>query len=248
MTSPTGRLFIVSGMFSPYKARSKPLACSTKAPHTIAAAHSLDNKISYCGLRNRQPGKIGIPKALWKPIYDAARSVIAGDTRTLVSRRDEAIKAFSIFGVTPDMIYQALGIKGIQDVSIEHMVTLKGLLTAIQEGDTTPEQAFAPPSSQDQHLAGKAAGVANGIKERYAATKPASSGGAPAVSDRSSELPPATPTQEPGQASQTIDFDAQKRRADLKEQEENLRRRGRKQEKLAAGSGSQGVALNFNEG
>jgi hypothetical protein len=85
----------------------------------------------------------GIPKALWKPIYDAARSVIAGDTRTLVSRRDEAIKAFAIFGVTPEMIYQTLGVKGIQDVSIEHMVTLKGLLTAIQEGDTTPEQAFA---------------------------------------------------------------------------------------------------------
>lgn len=95
-----------------------------------------------CSIALRNAICKGIPKALWKPIYDAARSVIAGDTKTLASRRDEAIKAFAIFGVTPEMIYATLGIKGIQDITIEHMVTLKGLLTAIQEGDTTPEQAF----------------------------------------------------------------------------------------------------------
>jgi hypothetical protein len=201
-----------------------------------------------CSIALRNAICKGIPKALWKPIYDAARSVIAGDTRTLVSRRDEAIRAFAIFGVTPDMIYQALGIKGIQDVSIEHMVTLKGLLTAIQEGDTTPEQAFVPPSTQDQHLAGKAGAVANGIKERYAANRPASSGGVATASEGSSELLPATPTKQPAEASQTIDLDAQKRRADLREQEENLRRRGRKHENSVTVSDSQKVALNFNEG
>jgi hypothetical protein len=85
----------------------------------------------------------GIPKALWKPIYMAARSVVAGDIRTLANRRGEAVKQFAIFGVNPEMIFNTLGVKGIEDVTIDHLVTLKGILTAIQEGDTTPEQAFA---------------------------------------------------------------------------------------------------------
>ena len=89
----------------------------------------------------------GIPKALWNPMYQAARSVVAGDVRTLSNRRVEALKAFQIFGVTPEMIYATLGVKGIEDVTIEHLVTLKGLLTALQEGDTTAEQVFVSPQS-----------------------------------------------------------------------------------------------------
>lgn len=106
----------------------------------------------------------GIPKALWHPIYQAARKVVAGDIRTLVSRRDEAIKAFQIFNVTAEMIYATLGVGGVQDITIDHLVILKGILTAIQEGDTTPEQAF---STQDENLAGKSASNLGDIKNRY---------------------------------------------------------------------------------
>lgn len=88
----------------------------------------------------------GIPKALWNPMYLAARQVVAGDIRTLANRRDEAIKAFAIYGVTPEMIFRTVGVAGIQDVTIDHLVVLRGILTAIQEGDTTPEQAFSNPT------------------------------------------------------------------------------------------------------
>jgi hypothetical protein len=105
------------------------------------------NAASSIGLRNAILK--GIPKALWNPIYKSARAVVAGDVRTLVSRRDEAIKAFAIFGVTPEMIFATLGVNGVQDVSIDHLVILKGILTAIQEGDTTPEQAFSQQTVAD---------------------------------------------------------------------------------------------------
>jgi len=34
-------------------------------------------------------------------------------------------------------------VAGVEDITIEHLVTLKGLLTAIKDGDTTPEDAFS---------------------------------------------------------------------------------------------------------
>jgi hypothetical protein len=96
-----------------------------------------------CSIALRNAILKGIPKALWNPIYMSARKVVAGDVRTLANRRAEALKAFAIFGVTPEMIFATLDVKGVEDITIDHMVTLKGIHTAIQEGDTTPEQAFA---------------------------------------------------------------------------------------------------------
>jgi hypothetical protein len=124
----------------------------------------------------------GIPKAFWKKAYQRARGVVAGDFKTLANRRAEAFKQFAVFGVTPDMIFSLLQIKGVEDVTLDHMVTLKGILTAIKEGDTTPEQVFAPQTTQDGHLAGKATSVANGIKERYN-QNPTSEGQSAANSD-----------------------------------------------------------------
>jgi hypothetical protein len=101
-----------------------------------------------CSIALRNAVLKGIPKALWSPIYKAARSVVAGDVRTLANRREEALKSFVIFGITPEMIYATLQIKGKEDITIDHMVVLRGILTAIQEGDTTPEQAFSSRSAE----------------------------------------------------------------------------------------------------
>src|SRR5271166_5739974 len=69
----------------------------------------------------------GIPIAIWRPIYDAARSVVAGDIRTLANRREEALKAFVIYGVSAERIYSVLGVKGKEDITIDHLVVLKGM-------------------------------------------------------------------------------------------------------------------------
>lgn len=85
-----------------------------------------------------------IPKAFWNEIYEKARSTIMGDFATLGNRRSDALKAFQKYGVAPAKIYESLGIVGIEDITLEHLVTLRGMLTAIKDGDTTPEQAFSP--------------------------------------------------------------------------------------------------------
>ena len=102
----------------------------------------------------------GVPKAFWDDMYQAARAIIMGDFKTLANRRAEALKAFISFGVSNEQVFAKLGVSGIEDIGLEHLVTLRGLLTAIREGDTTPEQAFtldgdakAPKANPDKTVA-----------------------------------------------------------------------------------------------
>lgn len=86
----------------------------------------------------------GIPKAFWSEMWDQARRVALGDSKTLPTRRAEAFAAALKFGITKEQILAKLGAKGEQDVGLESLALLRSILTAIKEGDTTAEQAFAP--------------------------------------------------------------------------------------------------------
>lgn len=84
----------------------------------------------------------GIPKAIWRQAYVAAEKVIAGDTKTLVQRRDQAMKAFAAFGVTPEQIFEALDLQGMQDITIDHIVDLTAMHTGLKDGSMTVEEMF----------------------------------------------------------------------------------------------------------
>lgn len=101
-----------------------------------------------CSIALRNAAFKGIPKAIWWPIYQAARRVVMGDFKTLANRREDAIKQFIAYGVSVEMICGVLGLKGKEDIGLEQLVILKGILTAIQEGDTTVEQAFAASAGE----------------------------------------------------------------------------------------------------
>lgn len=83
-----------------------------------------------------------VPKALWFDMYVAARKVVAGDFETLPNRRAAALKAFVIYGIKAEQIYAALGVKGTEDIGIEHMITLAGFLNALKDGSAKPEDFF----------------------------------------------------------------------------------------------------------
>lgn len=89
----------------------------------------------------------GVPKAFWDDMYQAARKTVMGDVKTLANRRADALKAFVAFGITAEQIFAKLEVSGIEDIGLEHLVVLRGLISAIKEGDTTPEQAFAADGS-----------------------------------------------------------------------------------------------------
>lgn len=105
-----------------------------------------------CSIALRNAVLKGVPKAFWGSIYEAARATVMGDIKTLANRRADAVAAFQKFGVSADKICAKLEVAGIEDIGLEHLVTLRGLLTAIKEGDTTPEDAFSTggPAAQAQ--------------------------------------------------------------------------------------------------
>lgn len=131
-----------------------------------------------CSIALRNAILKGVPKAFWEDMYAEARKVIMGDIKTLANRRVSAVAAFARFGVSPEQLCAKLGVPGIEDVGLEHLVTLKGLLTAIKDGDTTAEDTFGaapatargtalPPMGDDDFAANLpkwTAAVGNGLK------------------------------------------------------------------------------------
>lgn len=84
----------------------------------------------------------GVPKAFWADLYDSARQVVAGDFKTLANRRAAALQAFVIYGVTDKQIYDFLKVSGYEDITVDHLVTLRGVLNALKDGSATPEDVF----------------------------------------------------------------------------------------------------------
>lgn len=95
-----------------------------------------------CSIALRNAILKGVPKAFWEDMYSEARKVIMGNVQTLANRRAQAIVAFQRYGVDEAKLCAKLGVAGVEDIGLEHLVILRGLLTAIKEGDTTPEDAF----------------------------------------------------------------------------------------------------------
>lgn len=128
-----------------------------------------------------------IPNAFTQQIYHEARRVAVGDASTLVDRRGKVLSGFQKMGVSVDRVYALLGIKGEEDITLDHLGTLRGLGTAIRQGDTTVDEAFPLPGAVAAAAAPKAKGVeavakavkaktaeAEGVAEPEAAPEPES--------------------------------------------------------------------------
>lgn len=95
-----------------------------------------------CAIAKRNAILGAVPKAVWRKAYDAVEAVIAGDAVTLVERRTKAMKAFAAFGVNPERVCQALGVTGVDDISLEHMPVLMGAHSALKNNEATVEEMF----------------------------------------------------------------------------------------------------------
>lgn len=100
-----------------------------------------------CSIALRNAVFKGVPKAFWSDIYEAARRAAVGDIKTLANKRSDALAYVQKMGATPDMVVAALGVGGVEDIGLDELATLKGIITAIRDGETSIEQAFAPKES-----------------------------------------------------------------------------------------------------
>lgn len=89
----------------------------------------------------------GIPKAIWKPIWQKARLASLGKGGTLKQKRQQMMDWFSKLGVDDERIFDLLEVDGIEDIKENELITMRGLANAIKEGETTVEETFARPGS-----------------------------------------------------------------------------------------------------
>lgn len=114
-----------------------------------------------CSIALRNAVFRGIPRAFWNDPYEAARRAAVGDIKTLANRRAEAMSYLQKLGASEAMVLATLGLQGTEDIGLDQLATLKGLATAIRDGDTTVEQAFAAqPNPQHPTPAADHKGVA----------------------------------------------------------------------------------------
>jgi hypothetical protein len=83
-----------------------------------------------------------IPSSYWRPLYNKAREVAVGNAETLADRRAKMLVYFQKLGVPEARVLAQLEVKGVEDVTLDHLVLLKGIATAIKEGDTSVDDAF----------------------------------------------------------------------------------------------------------
>ena len=91
-----------------------------------------------------------IPAALVHTIYAAARTASLGQGGTLTQKRHKALAWFAKIGVAEADVFRVLNVSGPEDMGEDALIILRGMVTAIKDGDTTVEQLFRQPRGNGQ--------------------------------------------------------------------------------------------------
>jgi hypothetical protein len=137
-----------------------------------------------------------VPRALFKPVMDTAKSVANGNVKTIAERRTRASAWVSTLKIDVVRVFAALGVKGWDDTTEENLQTLTGLKTSIKEGDVTIDEAFPPIASAPPAVPHKAEGTTTPPASQKPAEK-APEPPAPPVAAKQEEKKPETKAAEP---------------------------------------------------
>lgn len=85
-----------------------------------------------------------VPRALFKDVYDSAKLTSIGKAESMATRRHKMVDWFKKAGATEAEVLGFLDIAGIDDMGVDDLIQLRGLATAIRDGDTTIEDALRP--------------------------------------------------------------------------------------------------------
>lgn len=85
-----------------------------------------------------------IPAALVNDIYEKVKEVAKGTAETLVARRAKAVKYFTDQGIKEPQICAVLEIKKIDDIDLDKLSILRGMVTLIKNNESTLDELFNP--------------------------------------------------------------------------------------------------------
>lgn len=109
-----------------------------------------------------------IPRAVWEPLYEAARKAAVGDERTLATTRKRAMAFLGKMGVTEERVFAYCHVTRVDDITPEMLLELRGVAAAIREGDAKLEEVFPDPNAKPKEEAPASGGIA-GVKEKLKA-------------------------------------------------------------------------------
>ena len=149
-------------------------------------------KNAACSIARRNAVFAVIPRAFINPLLEAAKKVAAGDAKTLSESRTRALAAFAEIGVSATAVCDKLERRGVEDIDLEDLTLLSGLLTAIRERETTVEAEFPPVPGEP--TGSRTAAVAETLARRRRAADQATGRGAESPATPPPAAPPETPT------------------------------------------------------
>jgi len=91
-----------------------------------------------------------VPMAVFKNVIDEVRRVGMGDARSLADARHSALTFFAGKAIKKEQVMSLLNVNDIEDIGVEEVATLRGLITAINEGTTTLKEAFSEAVSEEE--------------------------------------------------------------------------------------------------
>lgn len=96
-----------------------------------------------CSIALRNAILRGIPKVFWISAYHVALKTIEGTQQTFEKTRDAALAFLKDkHGVTQAMVLAKFELKGVKDLTTDHVVAMRGIATTLKEGESTVEDLF----------------------------------------------------------------------------------------------------------
>jgi len=166
------KMVVAEGMFHDLESNTATKATTNRRIVNSRGGLYSDDMIivtgnAACSIARRNAILSGVPQAVWADAYEKCESMTSGDIKTLVARREKAVKAFARFGVKPEQIFVLLDVANLEGITLEHMPTLLGAYNALKAGDTTVEQLFgAKPGNGDAKKKGDLDAFAEGDKPK----------------------------------------------------------------------------------
>ncbi len=99
-----------------------------------------------------------IPKALVESIRQKAEKTARGDEKSLSKRRAELLAYFKKLKVDEKRILAAVDKKGLEDIDLDDLSTLRGFATAIQDKEATVDECFPLDGGEPKTLLDKMKG------------------------------------------------------------------------------------------
>lgn len=83
-----------------------------------------------------------VPESLTEEAYQAARKVAAGDNSNINTKRQQALVLFQKRGVSAEQVLAFLERANVQEINGDDLIRLRGILTAVKDGEATIESFF----------------------------------------------------------------------------------------------------------